>query len=304
MIRLLRASDVFLLLSVPFAVFATFARADSTGATWSRTEWRGERAWTATSRGWTAIVSEERARLVSLAPEGGGGNLLYAEQKDVFSWGGHRFWLGPQSSWSSPWPPPADWERSAVAQLDADGEILRMRQARTDENYPPIRRVYAWRDGVLHCEVAWEDPRFQGIHIVQIPRDATVRLRRGEATEATPLGYVLLPVYKRDGLRVNEPISPKVATMAGDTLTLRFSNEREKVGVPPQPIVAEIGRFRLTLRRGAMSGMSETAPDLGMLTQAYFGSTEDPFVEIEQLTPLGGEGGSVSTILLEPAAIE
>lgn len=287
------------------AVLVAFAPPTRADGSWRRTEWRGEPAWCSTSRGWTAIVSAERARLVSLAPEGGGANLLYAEQKDIFSWGGHRFWLGPQSAWTAPWPPPADWERSAAAELVADGETLRVKQARLDANYPEIERSYVWRDGVLSCTVSWKDSRFQGIHIVQVSKEAIVRVRR-EASEAAPLGYVLLPVYKRPGLRVDEPLSPKVATVDGDEIVLRYAGEREKIGVPAQPIVAEIGRYRLTLRRGAMSGMSEasSAPDLGMLTQAYFGSPEDPFIEIEQLTPLGAEGGSAAEILLAPSVVE
>lgn len=300
MTRLTRASCALLLQALAFAAFAMLTRAD---AAWRRTEWRGERAWIASSGGWTAIVSEERARLVSLAPEGGGADLLYAEQKDIFSWGGHRFWLGPQTAWTAPWPPPADWERSAAAEIVTEGDILRVKQARAEASYPEIERAYVWRDGVLSCTVSWRDARFQGIHIVQVPKDATVLVRR-EASEAAPLGYVLLPIYKRPGLRVNEPLSSKVATIAGDSLTLRYGGVREKVGVPPQPIVAEMGAYRLTLRRGEMSGMSETKPDIGMLTQAYFGSAEDPFIEIEQLTPLGAEGGSRSEILLEPSVIK
>lgn len=194
--RLSRAPAALLLLFAVLGVFSLLTRAD---ATWSRTEWRGERAWTASSRGWTAIVSEERARLVSLAPADGGASLLYAEQKDVFSWGGHRFWLGPQSAWTAPWPPPEDWERSAAAELTADGDTLRVKQARTDANYPAIERSYVWRDGVLSCTVSWRDPRFQGIHIVQVPKEAVVRVRRAPS-EAAPLGYVLLPVYKRPRL--------------------------------------------------------------------------------------------------------
>lgn len=300
--RLPRAFAVLALLLIGFLLLAFLARAD---AAWTRTEWRGERAWTASSGGWTAIVSEERARLVSLTREGGAENLLYAEQKDVFSWGGHRFWLGPQTAWTAPWPPPADWERSAAPKIAVEGETLRVRHARTDENYPQIERGYTWRDGVLHCTVAWSDARFQGIHIVQVPKDAVVRVRRGATTAEAPQGYVLLPVYKRDGLRANEPLSPKVATLDGDEITLRYGGVREKIGVPPQPIVAEMGAYRLTLRRGEMRGMSESSsvPDLGMLTQAYFGAAEDPFIEIEQLTPLGGEGASVSEILLEPSLL-
>lgn len=269
-------------------------------AGWTCTEWRGEKAWSSVSdRGWTAVVSEERARLIALTPPGGGGSLLFAELKDEFSWGGHRFWLGPQTAWQAPWPPPSDWETSAAARVEADGAVLRVTHAHTNANYPRIARTYAWRDGVLHCMASWNDARFQGIHILQLPTHAVVRVKR-TVTEALPLGYVLLPIYKRDGLLTDREVSPAVARIRGDDLALRYANVAEKIGVAPQEIVAEVGSYRLSLRRGRMDGMSETRPDLGMLTQVFLGSAESPFIEIEQLTPLGGEGEAVSEILLEP----
>ena len=268
-------------------------------AEWRAATWQGERAWASSSRGWTAIVSEERARLIALTPPGAATNLLFAELKNEFSWGGHRFWLGPQATWVSPWPPPADWERSAAARVDAEDSVLRVTHPRTNANYPQIVRTYAWRGGVLHCTASWSDARFQGIHVVQIPASAVVRVKR-RVSESLPLGYVLLPIYRRNGLLTDRAVSPAVAKVEGDDITLRGSNVTEKIGVPPQEIVAEIGTHRLTLRRGTMTGMSSNRPDLGMLTQVFLGSEESVFTEIEQLTPLGGEGEAMSEILIEP----
>lgn len=266
---------------------------------WRPVEWRGERAWESSCDGWTATVSEERARLISLTPPGGGDNLLFAELKNEFSWGGHRFWLGPQAEWKTVWPPPADWETSPAARIEAEGTLLRVVQPRTDRDYPELTRTYVWRGGALHCAVTWRDARFQGIHIVQIPPTARVRVRR-EVTAGLPLGYVLLPVFGRDGLRTEQPVSSEVAVVEGDTITLRQAGTIEKIGVPPQDIVAEIGRHRLVMSRGRMTGMSDRLPDRGMLTQVFVGSAESVFTEIEQLTPLAGEGEAVSEILLKP----
>src|SRR5437763_639049 len=73
---------------------------------WSKMTWAGEAAWEASSSGWTAVVSAERGRLVSIAPVETGDNLLFTSPKDSISWGGHRCWLGPQAGWKSIWPPP------------------------------------------------------------------------------------------------------------------------------------------------------------------------------------------------------
>lgn len=268
---------------------------------WTRTEWRGEKAWAAVSaHGWTALVSEERARLVSLTPPGCDVNLLFADLKDKFSWGGHRFWLGPQTAWAVVWPPPVDWETSPAAVVEADGGVLRVSHPHTDKNYPRVSRTYEWRGRVLHCTASWSDARFQGIHILQVPTAAVVRVKR-KVAESLPLGYVLLPIFRRPDVLTDREVSPAVARVEGDDIVLRYANVAEKIGVAPQEIVAEIGAHRLSLRRGRMDGMSATRPDLGMLTQVFLGSDESSFTEIEQLTPLGGPGEAVSEILLEPA---
>lgn len=269
-------------------------------AGWTPTEWRGEQAWASTSpKGWTAIVSAGRARLVSLTPPGGGNNLLFAELKNEYSWGGHRFWLGPQSAWAVDWPPPPDWETSPAATIASSGAMLRVVQPRTNPGYPELVRTYEWCKDILHCTVSWNDARFHGIHILQIPITAVVRVKR-KVSEKLPLGYVLLPVYRRPGVHTDRELSPASGRVEGDVITLRGTGVIEKIGVPPQAIVADIGAYRLTMSRGKMTGMSDKAPDLGMITQVFLGSDQSVFAEIEQLTPFGGEGVAVSEILIEP----
>lgn len=266
-------------------------------------EWRGEQAWASSSKGWTAIVSEGRARLVAIMPFGSGENLLFAELKNDFSWGGHRFWLGPQSAWTAVWPPPKDWEMSPAAKVEATGPVLRVEHPRTDAIYPGLMRTYEWRSGVLHCAVSWSDARFHGIHILQLPTRSVVHVRR-KITPELPLGYVLLTIFRRNGPLIDREVSPAVATVDGDEIALRSTGTSEKIGVPPQDIVAEIGDYRLTMRRGEMSGMAETTPDLGMLTQVFLGSGESLFTEIEQLTPFAAPGLAMSEILVEPGLRE
>lgn len=270
---------------------------------WQPVEWRGEKAWAANCAGWTAIVSEERARLVSLTPPDGGDNLLFSELKNEISWGGHRFWLGPQTGWAAVWPPPPDWETSPAARIEQEGAVLRVVHSRTDASYPGLERTYAWHGGVLHCTATWSGERFHGVHILQIPPDAVVRVKR-KITRTLPLGYVLLPIYLRDGLLTDRELSPAVGQVEGDTITLRGTGVGEKIGVFSQSIVAEIGAYQLTMRRGKMTGMSEATPDLGLLTQVFLGSNESMFTEIEQLTPFGGGGVAVSEILIEPEILK
>lgn len=283
--------------------FVVVLTASVFGGEWTPTQWRGEPAWESSSCGWTAVVSAERARLIALTPPGGGDSLLFAEFKTQFSWGGHRFWLGPQTAWEVVWPPPTDWETSPAARIETEGGVLRVVHPHTDPAYPALTRVYEWRGGVLHCMASWSDARFQGIHILQIPPDAVVRVKR-RITPELPLGYVLPPIYKRDGLLTDREVSPEVARIDGDEITLRNTGVvAEKIAVQPQDIVAEIGGYRLTLKRGEMRGMSEVVPDLGMVTQVYMGIAHNHFTEIEQLTPLGGEGAVVSEVLLEPGIL-
>jgi hypothetical protein len=289
----------FFCFSIFCILFLDSASALGSDKGWSRVEWRGEQAWASASKGWTAIVSEERARLVSITPPRSDENLLFAELKNEFSWGGHRFWLGPQSEWSAVWPPPADWERSAAASVEVSGKVLRVEHPRTHANYPGLVRTYEWKEGVLHCAASWQDARFHGIHILQLPTMAVVRVER-RITESLPLGYVLLPIFRRNELLTAREVSPAVAKVSGNEIILRTTGTSEKIGVPPQDIVAEIGAYRLTMRRGKMEGMAEATPDLGMLTQVFLGSDENVFTEIEQLTPLGGLGTAVSEILIEP----
>lgn len=114
-------------------------------------------------------------------------------------------------------------------------------------------------------------------------------------------GYALLPIFRRDKQLTDRPVSSLVARVEGNAIKLcGRGGVTGKIGVAPQDIVAGIARYRCTLRRGKMGGMSATQYDLGMLTQVFVGSAKSALIEIEQLTPFGGKGLAVSEIVVEP----
>ena len=266
---------------------------------WKPTKWHGEKAWESTSQGWTATVSEERCRLVAITRGGDGSNLLHESSKDSISWGGHRCWLGPQSEWKPDWPPPVDWETSFAARIEAAGSLLSVSHPHTDGQYPALSRTYQWREGILHCRLNWQGGRHYSIHILQLPRWAIVHVRTAPA-EGIPLGYYLQPIYGRPTTRNDVPLSGGVSSVDGDAVTLWHSNVSEKVAFAPQEITAEIGDCRLKMRRGEQTGFSNSSPFLGLLTHVYLGDWENPFIEIEQVSPYADGGAASSEILLEP----
>jgi len=266
-------------------------------ASWRQTIWNGEKAWESTSAGWTAIVSEERARLVSLAESGNGGNILFVSTKNAISWGGHRCWLGPQASWKTGWPPPSDWEASPASQVRSRGAVLTVTYQHADPKYPQITRSYEWRDGVLHCSMNWQGESYYAIQILQVPRWSLIHLYR-VVTRDCPLGYALPPLYQRPSLLNDRPIAQGASRLDGNELTLWYAYISEKIAVAPQEVIADIGNYRLTVRRGTTSGTTTIVPDAGLLTQLYLGDWQNPFIELEQLSPFGSEHAAKSEILV------
>lgn len=282
------------------ADFSSATSLDGAPATdWQRTNWRGEKAWTSTSAGWTAIVSEDRARLVSITPARGGSNLLYESTQASVSWGGHRCWLGPQSKWKAAWPPPPDWEASGAAQVCATGKRLIVTHHQTDPNYPQLSRSYEWRGGVLHCGVNWQGGSHHAVQILQVPQSAIIQVRRTVRSDL-PLGYALLPIQNRPVAQRTSRIAPNIGRHRGETLSLKHANEIEKIGLAPQEIIAVVDGYQLKMRAGMNAGVTTTLPDFGLLSQVYLGGQHEPFIEIEQLSPLGGDRPSSCEILVEP----
>ena len=257
-------------------------------------------AWESTSAGWTAVVSGERSRLVASVDHGTGDNLLFTTPtKESVFWGGHRCWLGPQSGWKANWPPPVDWEASAADHVEASGTLLTVTHPRTDGTFPGLSRTYQWREGVLHCALTWQGGWHYAIQILQLPPWSIVHLRRKIGNDL-PLGYGLLQSSEPIGTLTDTPIPGGVSRLDGDEVTLWHANTTAKVAVAPQEITAEIGNYQLKMRRGKVSGVTETSPDLELLTQVYLGDWQNPFVEVEQLSPYADGASAKSEILVEP----
>ncbi len=284
------------LLTLALGLISSLAAAE-----WTPVLWRGEKAWQSTSQGWVATVSQERSRLVAITRAGEQRNLLYESSRDGISWGGHRAWLGPQADWRPAWPPPRDWESSAATRVKASGALLTLTHPHTDPQYPSLTRTYEWRGDALHCRLSWQGGKFYGIHIVQLPRDAVVTVRRA-AMPSLPLGYALVPIYRRPGTLTDTPLARAVSRITGDVVTLRHANHTEKAAFFPQTILARIGKYRLQMERGEQSGFSPFSPDMGLLTQVFLGDRLNPFIEIEQLSPYAKSRAVTTEVLLRPLA--
>lgn len=288
------AKSALALLALALSLISGLAAAE-----WTPVLWHGEKAWQSTSQGWVATVSQERSRLVAITRVGEGSNLLYESPREGISWGGHRTWLGPQSAWRPAWPPPRDWESSAAARVKASGDLLTLTHPHADPQYPALSRTYEWRGDVLHCRLSWQGGKFYGIHIVQLLRSAMVIVHRAVAP-GLPLGYALVPIYRRPDTLTDVPLARKVSRIDGDTVTLRHANHAEKAAFFPQTILARIGKYRLQMGRGVQSGFSSSSPDMGLLTQVFLGDRLNPFIEIEQLSPYAKGRSASSEVLLRP----
>ena len=297
-----RLSAVFLLMTA-----LPTSRAESS---WEKTTWQGEPAWVSSRGAVRAVVSEARSRLIYLGATDGSLNLLNApvpaaapaNRSDSPNWGGHRFWLGPQTRWV--WPPPVEWEHSAAASSETRGAVLVLRQPRIDPEYPAITREYEWDGARLRCTARWLDdgrPCF-GLHVVavDVPFAVTVRLVKGADA---PAGMVAAQmVDPPPPLTLPHP----AITVAGDRATVRAGVEVAKLGFVPQALVIERpGGWKLSVQPGPHEGVALVAPDHGYVSQVWVGGKNADLAELEQLTPyLQGDaaGRCASTIYLEATA--
>jgi hypothetical protein len=271
---------------------------------WRPATWNGERAFEAATPRWLAIVSVERARLVYLGGRDGTHNLLFAPstRNDPAGWGGHRLWLGPQSTWSRGWPPPDAWEKSGAENVRVDGARLELKLADAGDGWPRLTRVYRWEeDGRLHCEALSNGGTrsAQFIHIVQVPAEAEVEVHSAPRPDL-PVGYAQLHLGRTPSPQRKFQPLPHVSESAG-VLHLRVANVKEKLGFEPQPLVARSEGSGLRVERGVSDGVLLAAPDEGLFTQVYLGDNHTPFIELEQLSPLWKAGSAARCeIILEP----
>lgn len=261
---------------------------------WQPHRWRDEAAWSAAAGDWTATVSTERGRLVSLRHRSGG-ELLHVDGRPTAALrsaggvlGGHISWLGPQRDWW--WPPPAAWESdppAAVAVLDGWLEIRLAAGA-----FPALVRRYRWRDGALIAELRWSGGRHHAMHIVQVPLAAQVTLADDPARTYGLPGDLFTPLADpadRDGIEALADGLIRVFPAAGTRKHL----------LPPRPIRSRLPwGGTLQLEADASSGTVEGLPDRGLLTQIY----TDPSaacIEIEQMSPLLS-GAAAAAVRLVP----
>ncbi len=251
----------------------------------------------ATLSGWTLTVDASRARLTSLVPPGG------APEDNVLLGGGHRVWLGPQAEWPVFWPPPKGWEDSAATSLTVsdDATELVLALPRPDPAQPALTRRYRLLPDALLLVAEWRIDKLttpsvsrQAIHILQTRPDTAAFLTPRPTADA-PLGHGLLALAVRLGTILDRPIPAGFITPVSPSclgpglLRLSGTGEEEKIGVPPQPLLARFpgghGLRLLPVLHDGIEDADRTAPEAGLFTQVYFGATDWAMTELEQLSP-------------------
>jgi len=288
-----------------FGTLSTAAGANT--ATWEKTVWQDEPAWTSTQGQIRAIVTEARTRLIYLGAKDGSLNLLNAPWPQVHPdkknpWpnqGGHRFWLGPQSRWV--WPPLPEWEYLASQDVSTETGALILHQAHLNSVYPAITREYAWEGNRLRCTARWHDngQSYFGMHVVAVntPFVITPRL---EKNKEIPTGMVVAQMVDPEA-----PIQlPHPAIMVnGDTATVHSGIETIKLGFASQPLTIERQPgWKLSVQPGPSTAATSESPDHGYLSQIWVGDATHELAELEQLTPYlkgDAQGCCSSTIYLE-----
>ncbi|HVZ66496.1 MAG TPA: hypothetical protein VG936_18170 [Lacunisphaera sp.] len=283
-------------LGVGLAGLALIAGARAAPPTsWTPITWNGERALASTSQGWRAVVSLERARLMAFGAADGEANLLLAPptRANRNMLGGHRLWLGPQSTWPGGWPPPAAWEYNEPESWQADGGTLRLVMGDAGDGWPRLTRVYAWDGPRLVCraEIAGGTRAVQIVHIFQVPAGNVVSAR-AHPEAVFPAGYVELP--STAGPFAAEFSVPPHVAREGNSIQLHHTGKVMKFGFRPQDLAGREAGRTLQVRRGAMSGPPTGAPDEGFFTQVYLSGPDGSFIELEQLSPIFAAGAAAS----------
>lgn len=256
-------------------------------AVWAATTWKGDRAYEIVTPHWRAIVSSDRGRLVHFSPAvADAANLLFetASREDTFSWGGHRVWLGPQSLWG--WPPPDAWERAAAEKVTVAGGRLELLVPDAGKGFPRMTRIYELAGDRLACRIAVAPGGERAVQVMQILQTAsttTVDLRPGPSAE-WPRGYCRVGGTTGPMMRPDLPV-PAIVTERADGVRLGYNGKSDKLGFPPQTLVAHLGAYDLHLDFGESRGPEVAAPDAGFYTQVYTGNPISPVVELEQLSP-------------------
>lgn len=273
---------------------------------WQKTTWNDEPAWVAKNGAQEAVVSETRSRVIYIGPVSGEQNLLSAPVPKAAptakisapNWGGHRFWLGPQSRWG--WPPNADWEFSAAQSVKVAGDKLLLTEVHHDLRYPAIERTYAWEGERLRCTARWRagDKPYYGMHVVAIDVPAEIEASLA-AWEDVPFGLVGV---RGDHPNAANPLPHPAVVVKDGRAAIKTGIAVGKFGFYPQTLSVKRGDWTLLVHNGPIEGTPIESPDFGYVTQLWVGDARATFCELEQITPFllpDAEGWCGSTIYLQ-----
>jgi len=270
---------------------------------WQPATWQNEKVLVSISSDWKAVVSLARGRLMYFGPASREFNLLLAPatRDNPNIWGGHRVWLGPQTTWSKIWPPPRAWELSEPESFTAKEGELRLVMADAGEGWPRLTRTYHWDGAKLVCgvEISGGHHPAQIIQIFQVPSSTIVNMQASPA-KGFPFGYVRLP--SASSQFAADFVPPPQVTAAANHLTLRHTKAIEKLGFRPQALTGLNGDFTLLVSRGPQSGKAVAEPDDGFFTQVYLGGPES-LIELEQLSPLFSPAEPASSAVVLEGAV-
>jgi hypothetical protein len=298
---------IFVLRLLPF-LFLLLWPLRGVAQEWSRICWNDEPAWQSECRGWKAVVSVARGRLVFWG-RSGGENILYVSRKaeplntsdpNPPSWGGHRVWLGPQSLWNSGWPPPRSWEYAPAQKVGVGEGKLSLGVAATGV-FPGWIRSYVWKEGALQNSVEW-DGASRALYAFQVfaLRPEVCARVNAPVSAQLPKGMALLPIWERPGVRRQFDLPLACVTRKGDVVIVNVTKQRQRIGVPAVDIdcLSPWGNF--SVRRLA-EGEGIPAED-GLETQIYAGDANSFFLEVEQLSLLmkSRHGPARFTVVLRP----
>jgi hypothetical protein len=220
-------------------------------------------------------------------PDGEDLNLLLAPptRANRNRLGGHRLWLGPQTTWTKFWPPPDAWEYREPAAIVQEAGVLRLTMPATDDGWPQLTRTYHWTGASLVCgaEFSGGNRPAQFVQILQVSPSVRVTVE-ARPEPAFPSGYVRLSPF---AARFEQP--PQV-TRTDNALVLQHNGAVVKLGFRPQSITGRLGRFTLQVSRGDQTGQTAGEPDEGFHTQVYLSEGNEAFAELEQLSPLFSPG--------------
>lgn len=239
-------------------------------------------------------MSLDRGRLSYFGTREETHNLLYApsgpDLAQLHTWGGHRFWLGPQKSWARNWPPPSDWELAPSRLWHVSGAKLFLTVSHNDPSLPQLYREYDWDGAAFRVNGAWSGGQYQAIHIFQLPVTASVEVSESP-TKKSPQGFALLPIGSRKDIMLHFAGLPLMVDKI-DKGKLRVQNIKveEKLGFSPQTLVVKEGEWGFLLERGPIEGTVVRTPDHGFLSQVYVGDALNPYLEAEQLSPVLASG--------------